>query len=109
MLLGAPSIRLVERPQRENNGVPTMTELIDELGPVGWLVIEFPGSSFNSAIPLTVSAACLVWQNRWTLRTASAVGRAGGQLVVNGRIRSQALLASVEANAAAMELEEEGV
>jgi len=64
-----------------------MTELIDELGPVGWLVVEFPGSRFNSEIPLTISAACLVWQNRWTPRTASAVSRGGGQLVVNGRIR----------------------
>jgi hypothetical protein len=64
-----------------------MTELIDELGPVGWLVIEFPGNRFNSEIPLTISAAALVWQNRWTRRTGSAVSRAGGQLVVNGRIR----------------------
>jgi hypothetical protein len=58
MLFGAPSIRLVERPRRENKGAPTMT---------------------------------------------------GSQLVVNGRIRCRALLASVEANPAAMELEEEGV
>ena len=27
-----------------------MTELIDELGPVDWLVIEFPGSRFNGEI-----------------------------------------------------------
>ena len=87
MLFGAPSIRLVERPWRENKGVPTMTEFIHELGPVGWLVIEFPGSGFDSEIPLTISAACLVGQNRWTRRTASAISRAGGQLVVNGRIR----------------------
>ena len=64
-----------------------MTELIDELGPGGWLVVEFPGSRFNSEIPLTISAAYLAWQNRWTLRAASAVSRAGGQLVVNGRTR----------------------
>jgi hypothetical protein len=73
MLFGAPSIRLVERPWRENKGVPTMTELIHELGPVGWLVIEFPGNGFDSEIPLTISAACLVGQNRWTRRTASAL------------------------------------
>jgi hypothetical protein len=64
-----------------------MTESIDELGPAGWLVVEFPGSRFNSEIPLTMSAACLVWQNRWTPRNASAVRRAGGELVVNARIR----------------------
>ena len=33
-----------------------MTELIHELGPVGWLVVEFPGSRFNSEIPLVISA-----------------------------------------------------
>jgi hypothetical protein len=85
MLFGAPSIRLVERPRRENKVQQTMTELIDELGPGGSLVVEFPGSRFNSEIPLTISAAYLAWQNRWTLRAASAVRRAGGQLVVNGR------------------------
>jgi hypothetical protein len=57
MLFGALSIRLVERPRRDSKGVPTMTKLIDELGPVGWLVVEFPGSRFNSEIPLTISAA----------------------------------------------------
>jgi hypothetical protein len=61
MLFGAPSIRLIERRRRENKGAPTMTELINELGPVGWLVVEFPGSRFNNETPLTISA-CLVWQ-----------------------------------------------
>ena len=32
MRFGAPSIRLVDKPRRENKGAPTMTELIDELG-----------------------------------------------------------------------------
>jgi hypothetical protein len=64
-----------------------MTELIDELGPGGWLVVKVPGSRFNSEVPLTISAAYLAWQNQWTLRAASAARRAGGQLVVNGRTR----------------------
>ena len=42
-----------------------MTELIDELRPVGWLVVEFPGSRFNefrgsrfnSEIPLLAPAS----------------------------------------------------
>jgi hypothetical protein len=46
-----------------------MTELIDEVGPVGWLVVEFPGSRFNSEIPLTISTACLFWENRWAARS----------------------------------------
>jgi hypothetical protein len=153
-----------------------MTELIDELGPVDWLVVEFPGSGFNGEIAPTItdlvdreiirvldllvlrkdeegeveafeisdldeselgelrayetelavllsaedvesiaaaiepgsSAACLVFENRWAAPFASAVRRAGGQLVANGRIPVQALLAAIEAEDAAMELEEEG-
>jgi hypothetical protein len=153
-----------------------MTELIDELGPVDWLVVEFPGSRFNGEIAPTItdlvdreiirvldllvlrkdedgeveafeisdldeselgelrayetelavllsaedvesiaaaiepgsSAACLVFENRWAAPFASAVRRAGGQLVANGRIPVQALLAAIEAEDAAMELEEEG-
>ncbi|HET9899738.1 MAG TPA: DUF1269 domain-containing protein, partial [Actinomycetes bacterium] len=27
-----------------------MTETIDELGPVDWIVVEFPGSKFNGEI-----------------------------------------------------------
>jgi hypothetical protein len=51
--------------------------LIEELGPVGWLVVESSGNSrFN---------------------------------VVNGRIRCRHCLLLLDANAAAMELEEEGV
>ena len=148
-----------------------MAEAIDELGPVDWLVVEFPGSRFNGEIAPTIvdlvdreiirvldllvlrkdddgnieafeitdlddselgelrayetelamllsaedveaiaaavepgsSAACLVWENRWAAPFASAVRRAGGQLVANGRIPVQALLASIEADLAADE------
>ena len=153
-----------------------MTELIDELGPVDWLVVEFPGSRFEGEIALIItdlvdreiirvldllvlrkdgngeleafeisdldeselgelrayetelavllsaedvesvaaavepgsSAACLVFENRWAAPFASAVRRAGGQLVANGRIPVQALLASIEAEDAALELQQEG-
>ncbi len=30
--------------------VANMTEEIDELGPVDWIVVEFPGSKFNGEI-----------------------------------------------------------
>ncbi len=152
-----------------------MTEVIDELGPVDWLVVEFPGSKFNGEIAPEITdlvdrkiirvldllvlrkdtdgsleafeitdlgddelgelqayetelamllsvedveaiaaavepgstAACLVWENLWAAPFASAVRRAGGQLVANGRIPVQALLASIEAEAAAAERETE--
>lgn len=43
-------------------------------------------------------AAILVYENRWAGPFASAVRRSGGQLVANGRIPTQALLAAVGAD-----------
>ena len=141
-------------------------EEVDELGPVDWIVVEFPGSKFNgqiapalldlverdlirvldllvlkkdddgsleafelsdldqgevgdlrtyeaelamllseedvtslgAAIEPGSSAAVLVWENTWAAPFASAVRRAGGQLVASGRIPTQALLAAIEAD-----------
>lgn len=141
-----------------------MTESIDELGPVDYLVVEFPGSNFTGEImPELVTlvergivrvldlvlikkdsdgsyeafefadiedgalgelrelerelanllseddvaavaqelepgstAGLLVYENLWAAPFASAVRRSGGQLVADGRIPVQALLAVVE-------------
>ena len=43
------------------------------------------------------SAAVLVWENRWAAPVAVAVRKSGGQLVANGRIPVQAILASLDA------------
>ena len=48
-------------------------------------------------------AAVLVYENRWAAPFGSAVRRSGGQLVANGRIPTQALLAAVEADAQTVE------
>ena len=45
-------------------------------------------------------AGVLVWENRWAAPFASAARRAGGQLVANGRIPIQAIVASLEADEA---------
>lgn len=142
-----------------------MTESVDELGPVDYLVVEFPGSKFNGEIGPTLmdlvdrgivrvldlllikkedddtfetfelgevdsgelgelrrleaqmaevlsaedvanvaaalepgsTAGVLVYENLWAAPFASAVRHAGGQLVANGRIPIQALLAQIEA------------
>jgi hypothetical protein len=141
-------------------------ETVDELGPVDWIVVEFPGSKFKGEIAPALddlverdlirvldllvlkkdadgaleafemselddselgelrsyeselamllseddvvaiaeaiepgsSAAVLVWENSWAAPFASAVRRAGGQLVASGRIPIQALLAIIEAD-----------
>ena len=54
------------------------------------------GEAGNALEPGT-SAALLVYENTWAGPFAAAVRRSGGQLVANGRIPVQALLAAVEA------------
>ena len=147
---------------------------VDELGPVDYIVVEFPGSKFNgeiapalidlvnqdlirvldlvlltkdqdgavdafeigdlddselgelrnfeAAVAMLLSeddvmrlaetmepgstAAVLVWENKWAAPFASAMRRAGGQLISNGRIPIQAILAAIEEEDA---MEKEGV
>jgi uncharacterized protein DUF6325 len=43
------------------------------------------------------AAAILVFENRWAAPFATAVRRSGGQLVANGRIPVQAILAALDA------------
>ena len=50
--------------------------------------------------PGSVGAA-LIWENTWAAPFGSEVRRAGGQLVANGRIPIQAIIASLEAASAA--------
>ena len=50
-------------------------------------------------------AAALIWENTWAAPFGSAVRHAGGKLVANGRIPIQAIVASLEADAA---IDEEG-
>jgi hypothetical protein len=144
-------------------------ETVDDLGPVDWIVVEFPGSKFKGEIAPALhdlvdrglvrvldllvlkkdadgsleafemsdlddteighlrsyeselamllseddviaiaeaiepgsSAGVLVWENTWAAPFASALRRAGGQLVASGRIPIQALLAVIEAEDAA--------
>jgi hypothetical protein len=42
-------------------------------------------------------AGVLVWENKWAAPFASAARRSGGQLIANGRIPVQAILASLQA------------
>jgi Family of unknown function (DUF6325) len=52
------------------------------------------------------TAGVVVWENTWAAPFASAARRSGGQLVATGRIPIQAILASLEAEAAELEAEE---
>ena len=146
-----------------------MTDELDEMGPIDYIVVEFPGSKMNGeALPHLIdlvdrgivrildlvfvtkeldgsvkgiaiadldddgeldlavfegassglisdddieeaggilepgsSAGILVYENVWAGPFAAAVRRGGGQLVANGRIPIQAMLAALEAADAA--------
>src|SRR6266576_3733536 len=95
---------------------------VDELGPVDYIVVEFPGSKFNGEIAPALgdlvdrglirvldllvlkkdddgsSAAVLIWENTWAVPFANAVRHSGGQLVAGGRIPIQAIAAAIEAD-----------
>jgi hypothetical protein len=49
------------------------------------------------------AAGVLVWENCWAAPFAAAARRSGGQLVATGRIPIQAIIASLEADAARTE------
>jgi len=44
------------------------------------------------------TAGVLIWENLWAAGFASAARRSGGQLIANGRIPIQAIIASIEAD-----------
>jgi len=44
------------------------------------------------------TAGVLIWENLWATPFASAARRSGGQLIANGRIPIQAIIASIEAD-----------
>jgi len=54
----------------------------------------------GSVLEPGTSAAVLVWENRWAAPVAVALRRSGGQLVANGRIPVQAILAALDASEA---------
>ena len=49
------------------------------------------------------TAGVLIWENLWAAPFASAARRSGGQLIANGRIPIQAIIASIEADDATSE------
>ena len=65
-------------------------------GELGMLLAEEDIEAFGVAIEPGSVAAVLVYENSWAGPFSSAVRRSGGQLIANGRIPTQALLAAIE-------------
>jgi hypothetical protein len=85
---------------------------LDELGPLqileaelAELLAEDDVEHLAAAMDPGSVAGVLIYENIWAAPFASAARRSGGQLIANGRIPIQAIIAAVEADA---ELEAEG-
>jgi hypothetical protein len=104
--------------QKADDGTVMAQELgdLDELGELARLETELVQTLAEEDVdhlaaamgPGSVAAA-LVYENLWAAPFASAMRRAGGQLIANGRIPIQAIIAAVEADQAETTLEPAGV
>ena len=71
---------------------------IGELRDLAILLAEKDIEEIGESLEPGSAAAVLVWENTWAVPFGSAVRRSGGQLLGNGRIPTQALIAAVEAD-----------
>ena len=103
---------------KEEDGSVDATEIsdLDELGELSRLEAELAQTlAVDDVVHLAAAmdpgsvAGVLVYENVWAAPFASAMRRAGGQLIANGRIPIQALIAAVEADEAEAALEAAGV
>jgi hypothetical protein len=109
-LVDAGTIRIIDilvLVKDENGGVDAM-ELadLDELGPLqvleaelAELLAEEDVENLAAAMDPGSVAGVLIYENAWAAPFASAARRSGGQLIANGRIPIQAIIAAVEADA----------
>jgi hypothetical protein len=115
-LVDAGTIRIIDiivLVKDEDGGVEAM-ELadLDQLGPLqvletelAELLAEDDVEHLAAAMDPGSVAGVLIYENIWAAPFASAARRSGGQLIANGRIPIQAIVAAVEADA---ELENQG-
>ena len=98
--------------QKGADGTVMAQELgdLDDLGELGRLEAELVETLAEEDVDHLAAAmdpgsvaGVLVYENLWAAPFASAMRRAGGQLIANGRIPIQAIIAAVEADEAALE------
>ena len=116
-LVDAGTIRVIDVLilQKNEDGSVDSTEFsdIEELGELqvleaelAELLAEDDVLNLAAAMDPGSTAGVLIYENLWAAPFASAARRAGGQLIANGRIPIQAIIASIEADEA---LSTEGV
>jgi Family of unknown function (DUF6325) len=108
-LVDSGTIRLIDiliLTKNEDGSVEAM-ELsdIENLGPLQALEAELAEllaaddvEHLAAAMEPGSTAGVLIWENLWAAPFASAARRSGGQLIANGRIPIQAIIASIEAD-----------
>jgi hypothetical protein len=115
-LVNSGTIRVIDALilNKDKDGAVEATELSDvgELGALeaieaqlAELLAEEDVEHLAAAMGPGSTAGVLIWENLWAAPFASAARRSGGQLIANGRIPIQAIIASIEADEA---LETEG-
>ena len=86
----------VEAAELSHADEATVGKLLSLEGDLAMLLAAEDVDKFAEIIEPGSIAAVLVYENRWAAPFASSVRRSGGQLVANGRIPTQALLAAME-------------
>ena len=108
-LVDAGTIRVIDVLILDKNedGSVDVTELsdIDELGELETIEAELAEllaaddvAHLAAAMEPGSTAGVLIWENLWAAPFASAARRSGGQLIADGRIPIQAIIASIEAD-----------
>ena len=94
---------------KDEHGSVEATELseISELGPLQTVEAQLAEllaaddvDHLAAAMDPGSTAGVLIWENLWAAPFAAAVRGSGGQLIANGRIPIQAIIASIEADEA---------
>ena len=94
---------------KDKNGSVEAMELsdVENLGPLQAVEAELAEllaaddvEHLAAAMEPGSTAGVLIWENLWAAPFASAARRSGGQLIANGRIPIQAIIASIEADEA---------
>ncbi|HEY2556774.1 MAG TPA: DUF6325 family protein [Diaminobutyricibacter sp.] len=111
-LVDAGTIRLIDAIVlvKDDDGAVEALELsdLDDLGPLAALEAELAEflaeedvDHLAAAMDPGSVAGVIVYENVWAAPFAAAARRAGGQLIADGRIHSQAIAAALEAEAEA--------
>ena len=110
-LVDSGTIRVIDAVilTKNEDGTVDATELSDvsELGELqaieaqlAELLAEEDIEHLAAAMEPGSTAGVLIWENLWAAPFAAAARRSGGQLIANGRIPIQAIIASIEADEA---------